>query len=59
MSQSRWGINVNEDLGNGMKALVNLENRFTADNGATAGGYPNNALTSSSRGSDCKAGLVA
>ena len=41
MSQSRWGINVNEDLGNGMKALVNLENRFTADNGATAGGYPN------------------
>ena len=41
MSQSRWGINVNEDLGNGLKALVNLENRFTADNGATAGGYPN------------------
>ncbi|EER61172.1 porin Gram-negative type [Acidovorax delafieldii 2AN] len=41
MSQSRWGINVNEDLGGGLKALVNLENRFTADNGATAGGYPN------------------
>lgn len=33
MSQSRWGINVNEDLGGGLKALVNLENRFTADNG--------------------------
>ena len=36
MSQSRWGINVNEDLGGGMKALVNLENRFTTDTGAGA-----------------------
>ncbi|MGV2589909.1 UNVERIFIED_CONTAM: porin, partial [Salmonella enterica] len=26
MSQSRWGINVSEDLGGGTKALVNLEN---------------------------------
>jgi len=43
MSQSRWGINVTEDLGGGLKALVNLENRFTTDNGATAGGYPNNS----------------
>jgi len=33
MSQSRWGINVTEDLGGGLKALVNLENRFTADDG--------------------------
>lgn len=41
MSQSRWGINVSEDLGGGAKAIANLENRFTTDNGATAGGYPN------------------
>ena len=36
MSQSRWGNNVTEDMGNGMKALANLENRFTTDNGAQA-----------------------
>ena len=29
MSQSRWGINVTEDMGNGLKAIANLENRFT------------------------------
>jgi len=28
MSQSRWGINVEEDLGGGSKALVVLENRL-------------------------------
>jgi hypothetical protein len=28
MSQSRWGINVEEDLGGGSKALVTLENRL-------------------------------
>ena len=39
MSQSRWGINVTEDLGGGMKALVNLENRFTADDGTAANPY--------------------
>ena len=33
MSQSRWGINVDEDLGGGSKALVVLENRFDADTG--------------------------
>lgn len=33
MSQSRWGINVEEDLGGGSKALVHLENRFNADTG--------------------------
>ena len=33
MSQSRWGINVSEDLGGGTKALVNMENRFGADTG--------------------------
>nr|WP_199792793.1 porin [Melaminivora suipulveris] len=39
MSQSRWGINVTEDLGGGMKALVNLENRFTADDGTALNPY--------------------
>ncbi|SFD84365.1 porin [Paracidovorax konjaci] len=39
MSQSRWGINVNEDLGGGTKALVNLENRFGADTGTPASPY--------------------
>lgn len=38
MSQSRWGINVSEDLGGGTKALVNMENRFGADSGATNSG---------------------
>ena len=33
MSQSRWGLNVEEDLGAGSKALVYLENRFNADTG--------------------------
>ena len=40
MSQSRWGINITEDLGGGLSAIANLENRFTADNGASAGGQP-------------------
>lgn len=42
MSQSRWGINVTEDMGGGLKALVNLENRFLADTGTTpvAAGQP-------------------
>lgn len=33
MSQSRWGINVEEDLGGGSKALVHLEHRFNLDSG--------------------------
>jgi predicted porin len=33
MSQSRLGINVTEDLGDGMKALANLEHRVNADSG--------------------------
>lgn len=36
MSQSRWGINVNEDLGGGLKAIANLEHRFLADSGTSA-----------------------
>ncbi len=40
MSQSRWGINVTENLGGGLKAIANLENRFTADDGSLVGGQP-------------------
>jgi len=38
MSQSRWGIRVDEDLGGGLRTLANLENRFTADDGAQQNG---------------------
>ena len=40
MSQSRWSINVEEDLGGGSKALAFLENRFDADAGNSAIGAP-------------------
>ena len=40
MSQSRWGINVTEDLGGGNTALVVLENRFDADAGNAAANVP-------------------
>ena len=40
MSQSRWGINVTEDLGGGNTALVVLENRFEADAGNAAPNVP-------------------
>ena len=40
MSQSSWGINVTEDMGDGLKAIANLENRFTPDNGAQGVGQP-------------------
>ena len=40
MSQSRWGINVSEDLGGGLKAIANLENRFEADSGTPAAKVP-------------------
>lgn len=33
MSQSRWGLNVEEDLGGGSKALAHVEHRFNADTG--------------------------
>jgi len=39
MSQSRWGVNVTEDLGDGLKAIANLENRFTTDNGLPTSTY--------------------
>lgn len=34
MSQSRLGINVSEDLGDGWRALVNMEHRLMSDTGA-------------------------
>ena len=33
MSESRWGINIKEDLGGGLSAIANLENRFWTDSG--------------------------
>jgi predicted porin len=33
MSQSRLGINVTEDMGDGLKAIANLEHRVNADSG--------------------------
>ena len=36
MSQSRLGVNVTEDMGGGLKALVNLEHRLNADTGTVA-----------------------
>lgn len=36
MSQSRWGINVTEDLGGGLKAIANLENRVNIDDGSVS-----------------------
>jgi predicted porin len=33
MSQSRWGLNIEEDLGAGTKALAHMEHRFNADTG--------------------------
>jgi len=34
MSSSRFGLNVSEDLGDGLKALANLEHRVNLDTGA-------------------------
>ena len=50
MSQSRWCINVEEDMGNGVKALVSLESRFNADTGKKMPQPP----TSSSPTSACR-----
>jgi predicted porin len=38
MSQSRLGINVTEDMGGGLKALVNMEHRLNSDTGTVAAG---------------------
>lgn len=36
MSQSRLGVNVTEDMGGGLKALVNMEHRLNSDTGTVA-----------------------
>jgi len=38
MSQSRLGVNVTEDMGGGLKALVNMEHRLNSDTGAPSSG---------------------
>lgn len=38
MSQGRWGMTVNEDLGGGLRAIANMEQRVTTDDGAQANG---------------------
>lgn len=38
MSQGRWGMNINEDLGGGLRALANMEQRVTTDDGAQQNG---------------------
>jgi predicted porin len=38
MSQSRLGVNVNEDLGDGWRAMANMEHRLLSDNGNSAAG---------------------
>lgn len=40
MSESRWGINVREDLGGGLAAIANLENRFWTDSGSSSTAQP-------------------
>jgi predicted porin len=43
LTGSRWGMRGTEDLGGGLKAMFNLENRFNVDDGTTAGGFLGNA----------------
>ena len=38
MSQSRLGVNITEDMGGGLKALANMEHRFSSDTGAVTSG---------------------
>lgn len=40
MSESRWGLKVNENMGGGTSAFVELENRFKSDTGSVPAGYP-------------------
>ncbi|RMX04112.1 porin [Corticibacter populi] len=38
MSQSRWGLNITEDLGNGLKVRANFEQRVLTESGSVVGG---------------------
>ena len=40
MSESRWGINIKEDLGGGLSVIANLENRFWTDAGSSSTAQP-------------------
>jgi predicted porin len=37
MSQSRFGLNITEDMGGGLKAIANLEHRLNSDTGTSVG----------------------
>ena len=43
VSNSRWGLKGSEDLGGGLKAIFTLEQGFSLDNGASAGGFDREA----------------
>ena len=55
MSQSRLGINVTEDMGNGVKALANLEQRINAQDGSVAGPSADRPVVFNNPGWACKA----
>ena len=46
---SKWGLRGEEDLGNGLKAMFNLEAGFSADTGGVSAGncsgLPNTSMT--------------
>lgn len=44
LTGSRWGMMGTEDLGGGLKAMFNLENRFSVDDGTSAGQFLGNAF---------------
>jgi predicted porin len=44
LTGSRWGMRGTEDLGGGLKAVFELENRFNVDDGTTGGGFLGNAF---------------
>jgi len=43
LTGSRWGLRGTEDLGGGLKAVFNVENRFSVDTGTDTGGFLGNA----------------
>jgi predicted porin len=43
LTGSRWGMRGTEDLGGGLKAVFDLENRFNVDDGTSVGGFSGNA----------------
>lgn len=43
LTGSRWGLRGTEDLGGGLKAVFNIENRFNVDTGTDTTGFTGNA----------------